>query len=40
VEGTWDGAQFNSDLMLVKHDEQYRSDADDYNQVERTCSEP
>lgn len=26
VEGTWDGATFHSDTMLVKHDEQYRSD--------------
>jgi cytochrome c-type biogenesis protein CcmE len=26
VEGTWDGAMFHSDTMLVKHDEQYRSE--------------
>ena len=26
VEGTWDGAVFHSDTMLVKHDEQYRTD--------------
>lgn len=26
VEGTWDGATFHSDSMLVKHDEQYRTD--------------
>lgn len=40
VEGFWTGEQFDSDTMLVKHDEQYRSDTDDYNQVEKTCSEP
>lgn len=26
VEGTWDGSMFHSDTMLVKHDEQYRSE--------------
>lgn len=26
VEGTWDGVTFHSDTMLVKHDEQYRSE--------------
>lgn len=26
VEGTWDGVLFSSDTMLVKHDEQYRSE--------------
>ena len=26
VEGTWDGTVFHSDTMLVKHDEQYRTD--------------
>lgn len=26
VEGTWNGATFSSDTMLVKHDEQYRSE--------------
>jgi cytochrome c-type biogenesis protein CcmE len=26
VEGTWDGAVFDSDTMLVKHDEQYRTE--------------
>lgn len=31
VEGTWDGAVFSSDAMLVKHDEQYRtSDGNEY----------
>lgn len=26
VEGTWDGAVFRSDLMIIKHDEQYRTE--------------
>jgi len=26
IEGTWDGAVFHSDTMLVKHDEQYRTE--------------
>jgi len=26
VEGTWDGSTFHSDTMLVKHDEQYRTE--------------
>jgi cytochrome c-type biogenesis protein CcmE len=26
VEGTWDGSEFYSDVMLVKHDEQYRTE--------------
>lgn len=26
VEGTWDGSVFRSDTMLVKHDEQYRTE--------------
>ena len=26
VEGTWDGTAFHSDVMIVKHDEQYRTD--------------
>ena len=31
VEGTWNGAVFSSDAMLVKHDEQYRtSDGEEY----------
>ena len=29
VEGTWDGEAFHSDSMLVKHDEQYRTDDGD-----------
>ena len=26
VEGTWDGSTFHSDSMLIRHDEQYRTD--------------
>ena len=26
VEGTWDGSQFHSDTMLIRHDEQYRTE--------------
>lgn len=26
VEGTWDGSVFNSDSMIIKHDEQYRTE--------------
>lgn len=26
VEGTWDGSVFHSDSMIIKHDEQYRTD--------------
>jgi cytochrome c-type biogenesis protein CcmE len=26
VEGTWNGSEFHSDVMLVKHDEQYRTE--------------
>lgn len=33
VEGRWDGATFRSDTMLVRHDEQYRTeDGDVYEQ--------
>lgn len=39
VEGAWDGSVFNSDTMLVKHDEQYRSDADDYDRTDHACTE-
>lgn len=31
VEGTWDGAEFHSDMMLVKHDEQYQTDDGAYD---------
>lgn len=26
VEGTWDGTVFRSDTMIIKHDEQYRTE--------------
>ena len=39
VEGTWDGSTFLSDTMLVKHDEQYRADAGDYDEDLHSCSE-
>ncbi|MBN2112596.1 MAG: cytochrome c maturation protein CcmE [Acidimicrobiia bacterium] len=26
VEGTWDGTVFRSDVMIIKHDEQYRTE--------------
>lgn len=39
VEGTWDGELFSSDTMLVKHDEQYRADAGDYDEDLHSCSE-
>jgi len=26
VEGTWDGTVFHSDSMIIKHDEQYRTE--------------
>ena len=39
VEGVWTGDAFESDTMLVKHDEQYGSDADRYDTVQHTCSE-
>jgi cytochrome c-type biogenesis protein CcmE len=26
VEGTWDGTEFRSDTMMIKHDEQYRTE--------------
>lgn len=31
VEGTWDGSQFHSDTMLIKHDENYTSDEGTYD---------
>ncbi len=39
VEGTWDGEVFSSDTMLVKHDEQYRAEAGDYDEDLHSCSE-
>ena len=29
ITGTWDGTQFHSDEMMVKHDEQYRTEDGD-----------
>ena len=35
VEGTWNGSEFHSDVMLVKHDEQYRTeDGTEYDHEE------
>lgn len=39
VEGVWTGDAFESDTMLVKHDEQYGSDTDRYDTEQHTCSE-
>ena len=39
VEGTWDGAVFSSDTMLVKHDEQYQTDYEDYDENKHACDE-
>lgn len=39
VEGTWDGSKFSSDTILVKHDEQYRTDSDDYDEATHACQE-
>lgn len=30
LEGNWDGDVFHSDTMLIKHDEQYRTDDGEY----------
>ena len=38
VEGSWTGTAFQSDTMLVKHDEQYRSDYEDYDEDKHACS--
>jgi len=39
VEGTWDGTVFESDTMLVKHDEQYRTDDEHYDTERHACSD-
>jgi cytochrome c-type biogenesis protein CcmE len=39
VEGVWTGEAFESDTMLVKHDEQYGSDTDRYDTESHTCTE-
>lgn len=31
LEGNWDGTVFHSDTMLIKHDEQYRTEDGDYD---------
>lgn len=38
VEGVWDGVAFESDTMLVKHDEQYRTDYEDYDEDSHACT--
>jgi cytochrome c-type biogenesis protein CcmE len=38
VEGTWSGVAFESDTMLVKHDEQYRTDSEDYDEDLHACT--
>lgn len=30
LEGTWDGTTFHSDTMLIRHDEQYRTEESEY----------
>lgn len=37
VEGVWTGSVFESDTMLVKHDEQYRTDYEDYDEANHSC---
>lgn len=39
VEGTWDGSTFHSDTMLVKHDEQYRTEDSVYEVPEETSAD-
>ena len=39
VEGSWTGTAFESDTMLVKHDEQYRTDDEDYDEANHACSD-
>ena len=39
IEGVWSGEAFESDTMLVKHDEQYRTDAEDYDETDHACTE-
>lgn len=38
LEGEWTGDAFESDTMLVKHDEQYRTDYEDYDEDKHACS--
>ena len=39
VEGAWDGTRFHSDTMIVKHDEQYRTDDEVYEPPHGDVSE-
>lgn len=40
VEGIWDGVEFHSDNMLIKHDEQYRTeDGEVYDRTEHQLSD-
>ena len=40
VEGTWDGTTFHSDTMLIRHDEQYRTEDNvKYDPVEHELEE-
>ncbi len=39
VEGVWTGEAFESDTMLVKHDEEYRTDAEDYDEANHACKD-
>lgn len=40
VEGTWDGTVFDSDTMLIRHDEQYRTEDNViYDSVEHELEE-
>lgn len=40
VEGRWDGAVFHSDTMLVRHDEQYRTEEGVYEEGDRVSVTP
>lgn len=41
LEGTWDGDHFASDSMLIRHDEQYRTeDGSDYDPDEPESFDP
>lgn len=40
VEGTWDGETFHSDTMLIRHDEQYRTEKNEiYDSVDHELQE-
>jgi cytochrome c-type biogenesis protein CcmE len=41
VEGTWDGSVFHSDTMLIRHDEQYRTEDNQiYDDVKHELAQP